>query len=109
MGRYVLVETRDPFDSADTQNLYELASGLAESANGVTVFLVQNGVLPTRRGSSAAARLAALAARTTVLADEFSLRERAIRPDELVDGVQVAGIDTLVDLMTDDGAKVIWH
>jgi hypothetical protein len=44
-----------------------------------------------------------------VLADEFSLRERGIRGDELAAGVRPAGIDTLVDLVVDEGRKVIWH
>jgi predicted peroxiredoxin len=109
MSRYLLIETRDPFDSADAEDLYELAGGLADTADDVAVYLVQNGVLPTRRASSAAPRIAALAARARVMADDFSLRERAIRTDELVDGVTVANVDMLVDLITEDGRKVLWH
>jgi sulfur relay (sulfurtransferase) complex TusBCD TusD component (DsrE family) len=109
MGSYVVVETRDPFDSADVDDLYDLAEGLADEANDVTVFLVQNAVLPVRAASTAGHRLAELSAKTTVLADEFSLRERGIRGDELAAGVRPAGIDTLVDLVVDEGRKVIWH
>jgi predicted peroxiredoxin len=109
MGKYLLIETRDPFDSADVGQAYELARGLAEEANEVTVFLVQNGVLPVRKASSAAARVSELAAKATVLADDFSLRERGIVADEIVDGVRPAPIDTLVDLVAESGRKVIWH
>ncbi|MER3452811.1 MAG: sulfur reduction protein DsrE [Acidimicrobiia bacterium] len=109
MGKYLLVETRDPFDSADVTDAYDLARGLAEEANEVTVYLVQNGVLPLRKNSAAAGRIAELAAKSTIVADEFSLRERGITPDEIVEGVRAVPIDTLVDLVATDGCKVIWH
>ena len=109
MANYVLLVTTDPFDSSDVEDLYSLAEGLAEQADEVTVFLVQNGVLPVRKASAAGKRVAALAKRTSVLADEFSLRERGIRNEELAKGVTPASIDTLVDLVVEDGRKVIWH
>lgn len=109
MGKYLLIESRDPFDSADVGQAYELAHGLAEEANEVTVFLVQNGVLPVRKASSTAARVGELARKATVLADDFSLRERGIAPEEMVEGVTPAPIDTLVDLVAESDRKVIWH
>ena len=109
MANYLIVETRDPFDSCDAEDLYTLAEGLAEEANEVAVFLAQNGVLPVRKSSSAGKRVAALAKKTSVLADEFSLRERGIRDNELAKGVSPASIDTLVDLVVEGGRKVIWH
>jgi sulfur relay protein TusB/DsrH len=109
MGKYLLVESRDPFDSADVGNSYELAQGLADDANDVTVFLVQNGVLPARKASSAGKQVQQLASKATVLADDFSLRERGITTDELVKGVTSAEIGTVVDLSLEDGRKVIWH
>lgn len=108
MGSYLLIETRDPFDSNDVRNTYDLARGLA-AQNHVTVFLVQNGVLPARKASSAASQIGDLASSTTVLADDFSLRERGIQADELVPGVTSSPIDTVVDLMAENGRKVIWH
>lgn len=109
MSKYLVIESRDPFDSADVQNLYELAGGLTEQADELTVYLVQNGVLPTRRGSAAAKQLTTLAKGAAVLADDFSLRERGIREDDLAEGVRVAGVETLVDLLAEDGRKVLWH
>jgi len=108
MGQYLLVETRDPFESADVRTMYGLATQLAEENNDVAVFLVQNGVLATRRASSAGPEIGRLAQRVTVYADDFSLRERGIRPDELADGVHQSGMDELVDLIT-SGRKVMWH
>jgi hypothetical protein len=109
MSDYVVVETRDPFDSADVTAMYDLCRDLGRHGNGVTVFLTQNGVLPTRKASTTANQLAALAKHGRVLADTFALRERGIAPDELVAGVTPVSIESVVDLMVHDGTKVIWH
>jgi intracellular sulfur oxidation DsrE/DsrF family protein len=70
--------------------------------------LVQNGVLPARAGAKGDG-LAKLAGNgVTVLADDFSLRERAIPADGLIDGITAAPLDTVIDAMA-DGAKAIWH
>jgi sulfur relay protein TusB/DsrH len=108
MGSYLLVETRDPFESADTEQLYELAAGLVDDHHDVVVFLAQNGVLGTRRAASKPAQLRQIAGKATVLADDFSLRERGIANDELADGVRVADVEQLVDLAV-SGRKIIWH
>lgn len=109
MGNYLLVETRDPFDSADVAGMYDLADGLAENGDDVTVFLVQNGVLAARSASVAGTRVAQLASRSRVLADDFSLRERGIRDEELAKGIEPTSIDSLIDLAMEDGRKIIWH
>jgi hypothetical protein len=44
-----------------------------------------------------------------VWADDFSLRERGIADDELGPDIGRASIDSLVDLITEDDAKVIWR
>jgi len=108
MAKYMLIESRDPFESSDVAQFCELASGLASAGNEVTVFLVQNGVLPARFGARAdgLARLAESGVR--ILADAFSLRERAIPTDGLAAGVTPASIDAVIDAMA-DGAKTIWH
>ncbi len=33
MGQYLSMDTRDPFDSGDSQNFYDLAAGLAKGGN----------------------------------------------------------------------------
>ena len=106
MSSYLIIEARDPFDSADVANAHALASGLADGGSDVTMFLVQNGVMPARAGSSAAADLTALSGKVQVLADDFSLRERGIT--SLADGVTQSDVDALVDMLA-DGRKVIWH
>ena len=83
MSRYILVESRDPFDSRDSEHFYDIARGLKDAGNDVTLFLVQNGVLPARRSARSAALAAVAGAGVEVLADEFSLRERGITSDGL--------------------------
>ena len=51
MPSYVLIESRDPFDTNDTRFCSDLAQELAAAKNHVTLFLVQNGVLPARAGA----------------------------------------------------------
>jgi sulfur relay protein TusB/DsrH len=109
VSKYVLIESRDPFDSADVGRVWDLAEGLVANGDEVTVYLVQNGVLPARAASSAAGRLSGLAETVTVLADDFSLRERGIGDDELAEGVGVSDVGSLVDLLVGDGTKVLWH
>jgi hypothetical protein len=108
MAKYLLIESRDPFESNDVANMRELAKGLAGDGNKVAVFLVQNGVLPARFGAKAEGLTKLMAAGIEVCADDFSLRERAITPESLQRGVLPAPIGLVVDRMS-DGWKVIWH
>jgi predicted peroxiredoxin len=108
MANYLLIESRDPFDSNDVANFYGLASGLAKAGNGVTLFLVQNGVLPARQSAASAALAAVAGAGVEVLADEFSLQERGIAAERLVADVSPAPLDRVVDGMA-AGHKTIWH
>ena len=107
MTTYVFIESRDPFDSRDTQFMEETAIAVKERGHEVTVFLVQNGVLATRRSTGRLERLAD--AGVTLLADDLSLRERGIRAEELAPGVQEATIDTLVEAIAQENTKAVWH
>ena len=111
MADYVLVESRDPFEYSDTGYFYEVAADLSKAGNNVTFFLVQNGVLTARKGvtNSAVEKLQKVAPDVKILADEFSLRERAIVGSKLASGVTSSDVDELVDLMVVDGVKAIWH
>ena len=107
MAKYLLIESRTPWEAGDVDHYYGLARDLAGAGSEVTLFLVQNGVMPARKGARNAG-LQALTGRVKVLADDFSLRERAIAQGALLDGVEAAGIDTVVDLLA-EGAKAVWH
>ncbi|HKJ21492.1 MAG TPA: DsrE family protein [Gammaproteobacteria bacterium] len=107
MAKYLFIESRDPFTSKETENDYEMAVRLAHAGNTVTLFLVQNGVLPARR-ESAPDRIAKIAANgVEILGDEFSLRERGIAREELADGVTPAGLEVVVDQLA-QGTKTVW-
>lgn len=108
MANYLLIESRDPFESADSARYCDLAAGLARNGDKVTLFLVQNGVLPARRGARSGGLADAAAAGVEILADDFSLRERAIPADGLIAGVAAAPLDVVIDAMA-AGSKTIWH
>jgi predicted peroxiredoxin len=108
MAKYLLIESRDPFETADVGYYYELATGLAKEGHEVTLFLVQNGVLPARKSSKSEMLEAVAGAGVEVLADEFALRERGITEGRLASGVKAAPLDVVVDQLA-DGRKAMWH
>jgi hypothetical protein len=44
MTKYLLIQSRDPFESNDAAYSHELAAGVAREGTQVPLFLVQNGV-----------------------------------------------------------------
>lgn len=103
--RYLLIESRSPWEGGGVAAFLELARELGRAGNDVTLFLVQNGVLPARKQCSPAVPdLGGV----NVLADAFSLRERAIGPEDVAAGITVVGMESVVDLLA-AGAKAIWH
>ena len=106
MAQYLLIESRDPFESNDVGYYYDLAKGLVEGGNQVTLFLAQNGVLSARPSAHSAALSALARSGVTVLADDFSLRERGIA--QLAEGVAATSIDVVVDDLA-AGHKTLWH
>jgi len=84
-----------------------LAAQLVGNGHKVTLFLVQNGVLPTRPCGQSRALGDLANTGVEVLADDFSLRERGIAA-QLTDGVLAAPLDVVIDHLA-DGSKAIWH
>ena len=110
MAHYVLIESRDPFESRDVPYYYGLAKELTAEGQDVTLFLVQNGVLAARKAAPGNPLGAVLGGSVTVLADGYSLRERGITDEERLANVLPSDIDALVDLAMDDAdTKVMWH
>lgn len=106
MGKYVFIETRDPFECRDVEQTWALATELGAAGHDVAMFLVQNAVLAARKG----AKVETLdeSAPVRVLADDLSLRERGIGNDHLKAGIEMASIDVLTDLVMEDDRKPIW-
>lgn len=108
MAKYLFIESRDPFDSADAADFTDLVQGVAARGNETVLFLIQNGVLPTRKGSKHSDRISQLLkGKIKVLADSFAVKERAI--GKLVEGVETANMDQFVKLLMESGTKTIWH
>jgi predicted peroxiredoxin len=107
MARYLMIESREPAESAAVLEHYELAAELAVRGNDVSLFLVQNGVLPVRQGALSDTLARATARGVKLLADDFSLRERGIAAP-LAAGAKPTPIDVVVERML-DGSKVVWH
>lgn len=102
MTSYLLIESRDPYSTQAVPGHVELAVALRRAGSRVTLYLVQNGVLPCRAGADGDALHEALAAGVEVLADDFSLRERGIADDEIARGVREAQVDTVIARLAED-------
>ena len=108
MDKYLLLESRDPFENNIVARQYDLAVNLVKEGNQVTLFLVQNGVLPARPGSCSSLLTNTARAGVEVLADDFSLRERGIAATQLAEGVKAAPLSVVIDQLA-EGRKAIWH
>ncbi len=106
MSKYVMIQSKSPWESGDLGHFYALARELGQGENEVTLFLVQNGVMAARSGATDVGLDELLGGKVRVLADDFSLRERAI--ETLRSGVRASAIDEVVDLLA-GGAKALWH
>ena len=110
MARYVLVESRDPFESRDVSYFYGLAADLSAKGEQVTLFLVQNGALASRKDATGNPLGGLLKRNVPVLVDSFSLQERGIRDSERHPSAKPSDISNLVDqIMAEKGTKVLWH
>lgn len=111
MSKYLLIESRDPFEAGDVPTFCQLARDLAGQGNGVTFFLIQNGALMARSGAqpNPLTKAAGGKGKLEILADDFSLRERGIKAANLAHGIRPSTIDHLVDLLAQPAVKAIWH
>jgi sulfur relay (sulfurtransferase) complex TusBCD TusD component (DsrE family) len=108
MTSYLVVESRDPFESHGFARNCELAAALRADGASVTVFLVENGVLAARASARLREFEQLAKSGVAVLADEFSLRERGIAAAELAASVKPVALDAVVEQMV-AGAKVLWN
>jgi hypothetical protein len=108
MSNYLFIESRPDFDAGRERFGAALAGALSREGARVTTLLVQNGVLCARRGARAPGVDALLAAGVAVLADDFSLRERAIPVERLRHGIEPSSLGVVIDRLL-DGWHVIWH
>jgi sulfur relay (sulfurtransferase) complex TusBCD TusD component (DsrE family) len=109
MTNYIFIETRDPFETRDTQFIEQTATALKQLGHEVTVFLIQNGVFASRRNARDSYLPRLTNAGVNLLADNFSLCERGIQTAELYPGVRPSSIEALVDALLQSNTKAIWH
>jgi predicted peroxiredoxin len=108
VSQYVMIQSKSPWESGDIGHFYALARELRQAGGEVTFFLVQNGVMAARSGAKDPGLDQLLGADVRVLADDFSLRERAIDAETLKNGVNSSSIDQVVDLLA-SGAKALFY
>ena len=109
LSNYVFIESRDPFDSTDTNSVSETAVALRKKGHNVTVFLVENGVLGARKQAARSKVPDIVESGVTVLADNFSLQKRGISMEECAPGLQAGSMAYLIDLIVKENTKAVWH
>lgn len=108
MTHYLILESRDPYDSADWVNIQQIVIDLKKNGNDVSLFLLQNGVLPARKGTEFEKHFADLKTlEVNIFADFFALQERGIQ--ELAKSVEKTNFDRLIQLCLTTNTKTIWH
>ncbi|HKE45102.1 MAG TPA: DsrE family protein [Steroidobacteraceae bacterium] len=108
MSGYLLIESRDPFESKGFAQHCELALTLLGEGNSVTLFLVENAVLAARAAAKARDLDKLAKAGVRVLADKFALHERGIDARQVIAAVEPAELNALLAHLA-DGAKTLWN
>jgi intracellular sulfur oxidation DsrE/DsrF family protein len=108
MAKYLLIESRDPFDTRAPGFFHELAKSLAQRDQTVAILLVQNGVLAARAGATSTGLAELSRAGIEILAEAFALSERGIARERLAPGVAAAPLKVVIERM-EQGWKTIWH
>lgn len=87
----------------------ELARTWAVAGDDVTVVLLDAAAGVARAGAAAAAQVRAAAdAGVVVLVGEDAAQRRGIVASALVDGVKVADLDEIADLVAESAERVVW-
>lgn len=108
MSDYFFIQSQDPFTEVSATQHYQLARQLKDAGHNVSMLLVQNAVIPARRGAQSAAFDELLQSGVTLFADDFSLRQREIDSTDLKQPTSVSSISAVIDAML-AGHKVIWN
>ena len=108
MSQYLLISSRDPYECRETENFYRLAINLKNAGHGVTLFLVQNGVLPARKAAVNREFAGLIRHKITIEVDEFSAQERGLPAEGLKKGTGLAPLEHIVDALA-RGTKTLWH
>lgn len=108
MSRYLFIQSQDPFTETRTKSQFDLAKRLVSAGESVVLLLVQNAVTAARYGAKCDQFDSLSRFGVTLLADQFSLRQREITDKQLKPIVNPVDIGFVIDAML-DGYKVIWN
>lgn len=107
MSRYLLIESRDPFETREVEQDYQLAADLANQGQDTTLFLIQNGVMSARGAAKDSMLNSLLNQGVKIVCDEFSLRERGIYSRALLQGVEIGPLDIVLEHLAEK-SKTLW-
>ena len=108
MSDYLFIQSQEPFTETRTQHQFELIEQLHDAGHQVSVLLVQNGVVPARRGARSDLFDRLLNSGVSMHADVFSLRQRELDDADLKERIGTCDLQVVIDAML-AGHKVIWH
>lgn len=109
MNSYLLIETRDHFESLGVNQSYQLAVDLKNKKNDVKLFILQNAVFSFRTNIAIYEPIENIIKKDIpIFIDEFSIKERGIDRKNLRKEIVVSSIDVILDHLVNK-SKVIWH
>lgn len=108
MTNLLLVLSKDPF-TTEIPNL-ALDIGLnakAKKGSNVSLYLIEDGVTAARKSEFGNKLLDAKKKGISILADDKSVQSRGL-DGNLIAGVDVKGIGTLLDRIVEDNTRIAW-
>ncbi|MCL6270517.1 DsrE family protein [Sansalvadorimonas sp. 2012CJ34-2] len=107
MSNYMLILSCGPSEGR-FHRAEEMARMLRNQGHETTLFLVQNATLAARPSPAGKPLQDLTSQGISVLADEFSLKERGILPAQMAHEISPASLDLVVDALA-AGHKVLWE
>jgi sulfur relay (sulfurtransferase) complex TusBCD TusD component (DsrE family) len=109
MEQYLLIESRDQFESNEVQYFYDLAIDLKIQKNDVKLFFLQNAAFSLRKNIPNSEQISnIIALDIPIFVDEFSAKERGIFQENLRPGIMISSLEIIIEHMLNH-VKVIWH
>ena len=108
MKDMMIIETRDPVQSRESEWSADLLVQMQQAGIRCTMMLVENGVLGASASAQAAFLPRLIDEGVAVLADRFALAERGILESDAAPGVACADLGAVIDAL-DAGATVLWR
>ena len=108
MKHYLIVGSRDLTEYVNGANVPLMVNGLREKGHGVTLFLVENGVVAARQRSKAGKVLNGLIENgAEIFAEDVSCRARGI--EHLEGAIRLSNLDSLADLIAEGFDNIVWY